>query len=534
VVRAEPEPAKPVVRRTALDQELARLHDGAFAFVPPVNLGEEGEAGLFIDPNPVIAKSTEEFDRALAEPGFLQGIKVKVADTMRAVLSAIGGRTELVAPSTGNGEQQLSSAQPARWIWRATPGQGSDMRFVLELHGQTPGTNRWIPVTPPMTYPRGEMRTSNAGQAPSISTPPDSQPQPSVTPQQQPIASPPARTDPQRAPIAPASRTESTTVRWLIAGLLAVLIILALLTPPIRRSIAAGLARRKPAAILTAVPTPVPAIRTRVLVVHGKDERAAAEKFCTSLGASRCEFVYGLSGFQVMSAQWQKNFTDEFGRADAVLVLLTGAALLQEGVNWQVDQVFSQQGRRSVPVYPVIRDEQAGKAASTLNRLANIEIFDSAKPEDLVEVAAVLNQMEPSAVRGVQCFLSYSRHDGVELADSIVEYLQKCGIECWRDTNELRAGEEWREDIQTAIQRATHVLFLVTPKSRESREVVKEVTLATAFNKVVVPLISDEAPPPEEFKDIQSILLFKGYAAGMERLVRDLTARQMAAGGGVA
>lgn len=521
---------------TALDKQLAALPTGAFLFAAPDSPQAGATVRLFVDTNPLFVNSNEELQKALTEPGVLQGEPVKVAGSMCADLTGTNVRMRRVFPrpvsgnerpcgstgddpaqvspppasneprSTGSmgvnpifvlprGEQSLSSSRPAQWIWQIEATGEGPPELILDLQARLPG-GQWIPVQPPITHTWDKP------------PPPPEKPKPGDV-----MVSVPA-----------------PSASWTNVSLFALILFLVAATASgvtfaVMRARAARPPPAQPAATPAPppVPPPGPALKTRVVVIHGRDERVQAERFCEALNATRCEFIYALPGFAEDSLEWRRHFLDAYANADAVLVLLTGAALLESGFGWQVEQVMSKQGLQQLPVYPVVLDQQVTRAASTLARLSDRAWFQGAAPEDVSEVGEILNSLEPSILRSIECFLSYSRKDGVELADRLWTDLDNRGIRCWRDTSDIPGGAEWERQIATAIEKSTHVLFLISPKSLESPHVGDEVTYARDRNKVVIPLLSADLLLPFGFHRIQAIPLYLGYEAGFERLVRDLT-----------
>jgi hypothetical protein len=491
---------------TALDKELAALPTGALLLAVPDSPQSGATVRLFVDVNPLIAASGEDLRKALAEPGVRQGEPAKVSDAMRADLTGVNVRIRRVFPSPDAGEQRLSSARPAQWIWEIEVSGDGPPELVLDLQARAPGSAQWVSVQPPITH---------AWDKP----PPPDVPKPSdVT-----VGVP-----------APSWPWTSLLIFALILVLVAATASAVTLVVSRKRAAAPPAGQQATGTALSAVPPSGSALKSRVVVIHGRDERSEAERFCKKLGASRCEFIYALPGFAEDSLEWRRHFLDAHASADAVLVLLTGAALLETGVNWQIEQAMSKQGLRQLPVYPVILDQQVTRAASTLARLADRAWFKGAAPEDVSEVAEILNSLEPSVLRSVQCFLSYSRKDGVELADRLITDLEARGIRCWRDTTDIPGGAKWMEEITGAIRGSTHILFLITAKSLESPHVEFEVSSAKEARKVVIPLLAQEGPPPFGFHSIQVIPLYAGYDAGLERLARDITTPSAQAQTGIA
>ena len=519
VVRVSPDTGKRVGRMTPLDLDLSKLPDGAYRWTPPP--GSAGGAELLIDTKPLFVTTAEEEQKALAQPGFLKGIKTKVSDTMRAVLSGLGMKITPLYPSDNSGQQPMSAQQPARWWWEVADKGGPTAMLILDIQARLPGPNgRWVSVGPPIThsYPASARVTE-------ASTP---QPQSEAL---QGAAQAPLPTGQRASPTPPRSGApESSSPKWIIiASILAVAMAGgSLLTPAVRKKLSPMLGITTPAAVTVAP------LKTRVLVVHGRDERSSAEKFCRGLNVDTCEFVLAFPGFPPGSLEWQQHFLDEYGKADAILVLLTGAALGEEGVNWQITQASSGQAVRRVPIYPVILDERVSRAASTLNRLSDLPWFNARIADDMGEVSTILSAVKPSAARAVRCFLSYSRKDGQELANRLIADLQARGIHCWRDTADIPGGTEWEKQIASAIDSSTHVLIVISPKSLESPHVGDEITYAREKSKVVIPLLSEELPLPFGLHRIQAIGLFADYESGFERLVRDLTSTRASARAGAA
>lgn len=84
-------------------------------------------------------------------------------------------------------------------------------------------------------------------------------------------------------------------------------------------------------------------------------------------------------------------------------------------------------------------------------------------------------------------FLSYSRKDhhfaelaGIKLAEK--------GIDLWRDQGRLRAGSEWRGDIERGISESIAVLVVLTENSVDSSYVTFEWAYGLGKGKTVVPL----------------------------------------------
>jgi len=72
-----------------------------------------------------------------------------------------------------------------------------------------------------------------------------------------------------------------------------------------------------------------------------------------------------------------------------------------------------------------------------------------------------------------QVFISYNHNDG-DFADNLKEKIKKAGFEPWIDITGLRAGEDWRAEIDQAIKEASALIVVMTPKAKESEYVTYE------------------------------------------------------------
>lgn len=120
-------------------------------------------------------------------------------------------------------------------------------------------------------------------------------------------------------------------------------------------------------------------------------------------------------------------------------------------------------------------------------------------------------------------FISYSRKDS-ETVSSIRKLLEDKGVAYWIDKTGIYSGQHYKGVIVDAIDAAKVVLFVSSENSNRSKNVVKEIDIAAAKDKIIVPLKIDDAPyHPEISYDILSVDHIEYSAADYEpRLVRSL------------
>ncbi len=79
-------------------------------------------------------------------------------------------------------------------------------------------------------------------------------------------------------------------------------------------------------------------------------------------------------------------------------------------------------------------------------------------------------------------FISHD-HDDADFAELLKLRLEKDGIKAWIDTERLKIGQDWREEIDLGIENSIALIAVMTPESRQSEYVTYE--WAFAWGKCV-------------------------------------------------
>jgi len=86
-------------------------------------------------------------------------------------------------------------------------------------------------------------------------------------------------------------------------------------------------------------------------------------------------------------------------------------------------------------------------------------------------------------------FMSYSRRDDAVMR-RIVAFLREQGIKVWVDNEKLIPGTPvWEKEIEKAVQGASAVVVVLSPDSKDSEWVRREISLADQYEKRVFPLL---------------------------------------------
>ncbi len=119
-------------------------------------------------------------------------------------------------------------------------------------------------------------------------------------------------------------------------------------------------------------------------------------------------------------------------------------------------------------------------------------------------------------------FISYSRHDA-DYACALEAQLQTHGFNVWLDTDRLRMGEFWREEIVQAIENCDYFLLLLSVHSTVSVNVVRELSLAESSAKRILPMMLHQVEIPDTMKyQLAGLQIVFVDAARQEQVIENL------------
>ena len=85
-------------------------------------------------------------------------------------------------------------------------------------------------------------------------------------------------------------------------------------------------------------------------------------------------------------------------------------------------------------------------------------------------------------------FVSY-KHEEQDFVEMLIHQLQAAGFPVWVDSEQLRAGENWREAINFAIQDSFALILVISPEAKASQYVTYEWAYAQGANIKVIPVL---------------------------------------------
>jgi|LakMenE01Jun11ns_1017448.scaffolds.fasta_scaffold9847345_2 hypothetical protein len=99
----------------------------------------------------------------------------------------------------------------------------------------------------------------------------------------------------------------------------------------------------------------------------------------------------------------------------------------------------------------------------------------------------------------VRIFISYSRRDA-PFALGLQARLSNQGLGAWLDSEKLQTGQRWREEIVHAIAGCDYFVLVLSSRSIQSENVVKELSLAESSSKPILPLMIEPVEIPDSMK----------------------------------
>ena len=108
-------------------------------------------------------------------------------------------------------------------------------------------------------------------------------------------------------------------------------------------------------------------------------------------------------------------------------------------------------------------------------------------------------------------FISYSRENQQEVI-KLVDYLRAQGVAVWMDESDIHGATMWTKEIVEAIRASSVFILAISRHSTGSKNVVKELALASEREKIILPIYLEQCDIPEtmeyQLAGIQNIALY--------------------------
>ena len=112
-----------------------------------------------------------------------------------------------------------------------------------------------------------------------------------------------------------------------------------------------------------------------------------------------------------------------------------------------------------------------------------------------------------------EVFISYGSADRGRIQE-LVTRLRGAGITVWIDEAGIEGAAMWSEEIVSAINNSKVLILAVSANSTRSKNVVRELALASEDDKTILPVFLEPTEIPESMKyqlaGIQRVEYFEG------------------------
>ena len=123
-----------------------------------------------------------------------------------------------------------------------------------------------------------------------------------------------------------------------------------------------------------------------------------------------------------------------------------------------------------------------------------------------------------------EIFVSYSREDQ-EKVFQVVDQLRVKGLKVWIDQQGIQGAKLWSQEIVTAIEESKVLVLFASKQAFASKNVAKELALASESEKHILPVFMEEAPIPSSMKyqlaGIQHLVYGPGQADSTVKSILD-------------
>lgn len=172
--------------------------------------------------------------------------------------------------------------------------------------------------------------------------------------------------------------------------------------------------------------------------------------------------------------------------------------------------------RDAIPLYEIGSNEQERVINDLVQTIKSSVIKLSQKRHsDGVE------RIAQNAQRRDAVFISHD-HDDADFAELLKLRLEKEGIESWLDTERLKIGQDWREEIDQGIENSAAVIAIMTPEARKSEYVTYEWAFAWGKGKKIFPLMLKQTQLHPRLESLQYLNFTNNPTRPWEELIASI------------
>ncbi|MBL7724753.1 MAG: toll/interleukin-1 receptor domain-containing protein [Chitinophagaceae bacterium] len=212
---------------------------------------------------------------------------------------------------------------------------------------------------------------------------------------------------------------------------------------------------------------------------------------------------------EINSSSLNALFNDTSERKDKFIFPVICNESNWSSVNWIVrSKVFPQGGR---PLDELTVYEQEKSIKELLQTIQNIAYN---KPQQDSELK-VVHRTEKIV------FISHD-HEDADFAELLKLQLEKSKITGWIDSERLKIGQDWREEIDEGISKSIAVIAIMTPEAKKSEYVTYEWAYAWGKGKNIFPIMLKQTPLHPRLESLQYLDFTNRATRPWDKLIQSI------------
>lgn len=118
-------------------------------------------------------------------------------------------------------------------------------------------------------------------------------------------------------------------------------------------------------------------------------------------------------------------------------------------------------------------------------------------------------------------FISHD-HDDADFAELLKLKLEKENLTAWIDTERLKIGQDWREEIDQGIENSIAVIAIMTPDARKSEYVTYEWAFAWGKEKKIFPIMLKQTQLHPRLESLQYLDFTNRISRPWDELIKSI------------
>lgn len=209
---------------------------------------------------------------------------------------------------------------------------------------------------------------------------------------------------------------------------------------------------------------------------------------------------------------WNKAIQERIEKADLIIILISADFLASDFIyTSELEKIFLNENKNILPVIvrpcawqdieilrkrqvfpengkPIASYDNMDKVFSDLSNLLTKWFYEIQNKEKGLEHISPSLQVDLKVKsENKNIFISHCHEDG-DFAELLKLRLEKEGFQVWIDTDRLKVGQVWREEIDEAIRKSSAFIVIMTPDARNSEYVTYEWAFAWGVNVKIFPI----------------------------------------------